>query len=164
MQSSVIFAVALAVTGCADPVHDAAVDALGPEIAGVPKGPDHRPGQPCLTCHGGNGPAAFVMSFGATVFLHLSNKAPAAGATVRVVDAEQRTYETRTNSVGNFWIPESAFQPSFPVNSAVTLGRYSRVMRTTMRLDGSCNTCHSGNESSGSPGHVWVLPDSVNPT
>jgi hypothetical protein len=160
MQSRYAVILGIAVLACADPVHDGDVDALGPEVSGVPKGPDHRPGQPCLTCHGGNGPASFVMSFGGTVYSRQTSTAPAVGATVQVVGADQRTYETKTNSVGNFWIPEREFQPSFPVNAAVTLGRYSRVMRTEMRLDGSCNGCHAGTESSGSPGHVWVTPAS----
>lgn len=163
MQPTVTFALALLAVGCADPVHDAAVDALGPEVSGVRTGPTHRPGQPCLTCHGGEGPARLVMSFGGTVYTRLAGKQPAVGATVRVVDAEQRTYETQTNSAGNFWVPARQFEPVFPVNASVTLGQYSRVMRTKMRLDGSCNACHSDPENSGSPGHVWVLPDPVSP-
>jgi Fe-S cluster biogenesis protein NfuA len=163
MRSVMAAALLALVVGCADPVHDRAVDALGPEARGVPKGPEHRPGQPCLLCHGGEGPADFVMSFGGTVYTHLNGAEPAVGAIVRVVDAEQRTYDTPTNGVGNFWIPAREFEPVFPVTAAVTLAGYSRVMRTTMRLDGSCNGCHSSPETASSPGHVWVLPDTVNP-
>jgi hypothetical protein len=147
--------------GCADPVHDSAVDALGGERAGVERGPTHRPGQACLTCHGGDGPADLVMSFGGTLYTHAVGDEAAADATIRVVDARSRTYDTTTNAVGNFWIPEGTFTPEFPVNTAVTLGRYSRVMKTWMRLDGSCNGCHSNPEDSNSPGQLWVLPDSV---
>jgi hypothetical protein len=163
MQSSVIVVAALLSVACADPVHDAAVDALGPEAPGVPKGPTHRPGQPCLTCHGGEGPSSLVMAFGGTVYAHATGTAPAVGATVRVAAADQRTFETSTNAAGNFWIPERLFSPIFPANTSVTLGQVSRIMRTTMRLDGSCNGCHAGTESAGSPGHVWVLPDSADP-
>lgn len=163
MQSAVTFALFILVTSCADPVHDQAVEALGPEAPGVPRGPEHRPGQPCLTCHGGDGPSSLVMAFAGTVYQHLSSKDPAEGAIVRVVDAEQRTYETPTNSAGNFWIPVGRFKATFPVSAAVTLGQVSRVMRTTMRLDGSCNGCHVNPESVSSPGRVWVLPDSVSP-
>src|SRR5450432_160855 len=46
-----------ALVGCGDPVHDTAVSALGPEAPGVPKGPLHRPGQPCVLCHGPQGSA-----------------------------------------------------------------------------------------------------------
>lgn len=162
MQSALAVAFGVLAVACADPVHDRAVDALGPEASGVPKGPTHRPGQPCLTCHGGDGPSVLVMSFGGTVYAHETGREAGASAIVRVVDADQRTYETPTNAVGNFWIPRRAFEPAFPVTAAVTLGQYSRVMRTAMRLDGSCNSCHAGTEaSSGSPGYVWVLPDSA---
>lgn len=164
---SIILTASILAVACNDPVHDANVDALGGEAPGVPKGPYHRPGQPCLTCHGGEGPASFVMSFAGTVYAHLAGKAPAWNAIVRVVDANERTYETRTNQVGNFWIPAGRFEPIFPVSAALTLTvgsvTYPRVMQTTMRLDGSCNGCHSGPPSAGSPGQLFVLPDSVNP-
>src|SRR5258705_186933 len=122
MQSTVI-AAAFLVVACADPAHERAVDALGPEAAGVQPGPEHRPGQPCLTCHGREGPADLLMSFAGTVYQHHSGAEAASGAVVRVLDGEQRTYETTTNSVGNFWIPEKEFVPKFPVTTAVTLGR-----------------------------------------
>jgi hypothetical protein len=166
MQPSLIRAgiVCALLAGCADPVHDAAVEALGGEASGVPKGPTHRPGQPCLTCHGGDGPGGdLTMSFGGTLFLHAAGDDEAVGATIRVVDARARSYETTTNEAGNFWIPESEFVPEFPVNTAVTLGRYSRVMKTWIRLDGSCNSCHGGAENYDSPGQLWVLPDAVEP-
>ena len=60
-----------------DPVHDDAVSALGGETPGIPRGPLHRPGQPCLVCHDGasGDPAAFSMA--GTVFLD-ANSARAA--------------------------------------------------------------------------------------
>ena len=158
MQTSyatIVFAFALA--ACADPVHDRAVDALGPEKPGVPPGPTHRPGQPCLTCHGGDGPADPVMAFGGTVFGHATGHVAAAGATVRLVDANQKTFETKTNCAGNFWVPQGAFDATFPVQAAVTLGDVSEVMRTEMR-DGLCNSCHAQPEGASSAGQVWVLP------
>lgn len=162
MQSALAVILGVLAVACADPVHDRSVEALGPETAGVPHGPNHRPGQPCLTCHGGDGPANLEMSFGGTVYAHQTGRAPAAHVVVRIVDADLRTYETETNAAGNFWVPTRAFEPRFPVSAAVTLGQYSRVMRTAMRLDGSCNGCHAlGEANSGSPGYVWVLPDSA---
>jgi len=163
----IILVASLLAAACSDPVHDADVDALGGEAAGVPKGPTHRPGQPCLTCHGGDGPASFVMSVAGTVYTHLSGRTPARNAVVRVLDANERTYETRTNEVGNFWVPAVEFEPAFPATAALTLTlgtiTYPRVMQTTMRLDGSCNGCHSGPQRASSPGQLFVLPDSVNP-
>ena len=112
---------ALVLAACADPVHDRAVDTLGPETAGVRPGPIHRAGQPCLTCHGGDGPSDFEMAFGGTVFAHATGNVAAADATVRIVDASGKTFETKTNCVGNFWVPQGAFDAMFPVQAAVTL-------------------------------------------
>ena len=141
---------------CGDPVHDRAVEALGPELAGVQPGPTHRPGQPCLTCHAGDGPADFEMAFGGTVFAYAEGGAAASGATVRLIDANQKTFETTTNCAGNFWVPKHAFAATFPVLAAATLGNTAEVMRTVMR-DGSCNGCHTPQASASSPGQVWVL-------
>jgi len=157
----VIGALLVALGGCGDPVHDRAVDTLGPEKPGVPPGPDHRPGQPCLTCHGGQGPSSFVMSFGGTVYTYLGADTTAGGAVVHVVDDQMRTFETPTNCAGNFWIPARRFQPVFPVQVAIQWGSATAVMRTEMRLDGSCNFCHVQPESGASPGQVWMLADGV---
>jgi hypothetical protein len=154
---------AFALSACGDPVHDDAVDALGPEKPGVEKGPEHRPGQPCLTCHGGDGPANLVMAFGGTVHAYQTREAAAPNAIVRVLGADHRTYETTTNCAGNFWIPAREFKPVFSVNAAVTSGSFSRVMRTEMSRSGSCNECHVPTAGPSSPGHLWVLPDAQPP-
>src|SRR5256885_5077120 len=78
------------VVACNDPVHDARVDALGPEIDGVPRGPLHRRGQPCLTCHGGSGPANTELSVAGTVFATPEVGAPPlAGVTVSIYEATE---------------------------------------------------------------------------
>lgn len=104
-----------------DPVHTAAVKALGPEVAGIPQGQYHRAGQPCLTCHGGEGPAKTVFSMGGTVFY-----GPAAGsnnpvgvgnATVALEDDSQAQFQTTTNCVGNFYVLPTDWpgHPAYPV-------------------------------------------------
>jgi hypothetical protein len=155
-----LIAVLLLCAACGDPVHDAAVAALGPEAPGVPHGPYHRPGQPCLTCHGGDGPADVEMSFAGTIYAYQSGDAPAAGATLRIVDAASQTYETTVNCVGNFWIPRGRFTPVFPATTATTSGNRSRIMLTEMHRADSCSDCHVSPASSRSPGQVWVLPAS----
>jgi hypothetical protein len=114
----------LLVAACGDPTHDDAVSALGAEKPGVPPGPLHRPGQPCLTCHGEDGPASYRLSFGGTVYAYLDGDAPGAGAAVRVLDAKHRTFDVAANCVGNFWIPKGDFAPTFPVTAAVTIGGF----------------------------------------
>ena len=101
------------------------------------------------------------MSFGGTIYAHLTSNVAAEGATVHVVDARNRTFETATNCVGNFSESGRRIRSDVPVQTAVTLGNYPEVMRTEMHVDGSCNNCHSNPESASSPGHVWVLPDSI---
>ena len=150
----------LLASGCSDPVRDGELDALGPEAAGIPPGPDHRPGQPCLACHGGQGPASLVMSFAGTVYGYLDSNEPAGGAVVHLLDAESRTYAIKTNCAGNFWIPASDFVPKFPVKAGAQWGTATEAMRTILTLDGSCNACHTGPQSAGSPGHVYMLPAS----
>jgi hypothetical protein len=142
LNSLLAMATALALFGaCANPVHDDAVTALGPEAPGVPPGPTHRPGQPCLTCHGGQGPASEQFSIGGTAYetqrLPLSDGAPApasaplVGATVQLTDssslgdasdagAGNATQTTTTNSVGNFFILESDWAPVFPIGGLGT--------------------------------------------
>jgi hypothetical protein len=150
-----------AALACADPVHDAEVESLGPERAGVPKGPEHRPGQPCLACHGGEGPASFEMSVAGTVFAHPDGDAPVASAVVKVADANGRTFSTPSNCVGNFWIPKRLFEPAFPATCAVLAGNYTPVMQSLVNRTGSCNECHSGPPSDQSPGRIWVYPTAV---
>ena len=48
-------AAASALAACVDESHELQVQALGAEVPGVPMGPLHRPGQPCLVCHGDQG-------------------------------------------------------------------------------------------------------------
>jgi mono/diheme cytochrome c family protein len=155
---------ALLLAACGDPVHDRAVEALGSEKAGVRQGPLHRPGQPCLTCHGGEGPASYEMAFGGTVYALLDGDSPGAGAIVRLLDANNRTYDVTANCAGNFWVPRGAFQGTFPVTAAVTMKpssmpSISRVMTTQMKRGGSCADCHANPAGPATPGHLWVLPD-----
>jgi hypothetical protein len=136
-HSLLALATALALFGaCGNPAHDDAVAALGPEAPGVTPGPTHRPGQPCLTCHGGLGPASEQFSIGGTAYetqrLPLADGAPAStspplvGATVQLTDSSEltdasdassgsATQTTTTNSVGNFFILESDWAPVFPI-------------------------------------------------
>ncbi len=105
--------------GCADPVHNAEVAALGPEANGVPPGPTHRPGQPCLTCHGGEGPGGLTFVTAGTVYVN--QYSPDAGSTalnggvVHLVDSEGHTFDSKTNTVGNFYVTTDQWSPVFPL-------------------------------------------------
>jgi hypothetical protein len=187
------FSVALALaSACGDPTHDDAVAALGPEAPGVSPGPTHRPGQPCLTCHGGLGPAGQQFSIGGTAYENQRLPAPdgaaapasppLVGATVQLSDSSgltdasdgaspaSATRTTTTNSVGNFFILESDWAPTFPVGG---LGTNHQVqicagacasssvakafMVSAIGRDGSCADCHFYPPGPLSPGPLYLM-------
>ncbi len=142
-RSLLLFFVALGM-GCIDPVHADAVDALGPEAAGVRQGPTHRPGQPCLTCHGGDGPGEPDMSVGGTVYAVRGGSTALPGVTVRLTDAKGSQWSSVSNSVGNFYVFKEEWDPVFPLTVALRYGDESAEMRTPIGRDGGCATCHRG--------------------
>lgn len=151
-----------ATAACQDAVHDDEVSALGPEAPGVSPGPDHRPGQPCTVCHGGNGPAKVKFTLAGTVFMDWSASKPAVGAELQFEDANGSTYHVQTNQVGNFYLQPGDWSPTFPVS--VPLLSYTssgsmpvtQVMTTDDNRDGSCASCHGLTPSANSPGPIYV--------
>jgi hypothetical protein len=143
-----------------DPVHDQEVSALGPEASGVPPGPTHRPGQPCLVCHGGSGPASLEFAVAGTVYQAQSGAVvPQIGATVSVVDTNGVQASAGTNGAGNFWVLESQWTPTFPVHVlSVAYADLSNPMFTHIGRDGSCATCHSDPPGGDLVGHIYLAP------
>jgi hypothetical protein len=143
--------VAVAAACDTDPVHTAAVDALGPEVAGIPKGEYHRAGQPCVTCHGTEGPAHEQFTVGGTVFFGPANSIPPIGvgnATVLLEDDTQSQFSVITNCVGNFYIQPGDWpgHPAFPmlvtVQGAPEGMNIVVSMQSHVGRDGSCADCH----------------------
>ncbi len=152
----------LAIVSCADPVRSAEQQALGPEDPGVPRGPTHRPGQPCLVCHDD-------FSLAGTVYYE-DLTTPFNGATVSFIDAQGNQFQATTNEVGNFFVKKSDFTPVFPIGT-YTDGNGNTVygvtvtgtdpnniaqMVTHLGRDGSCNACHQSTPSATSPGPVYL--------
>jgi hypothetical protein len=159
LGETVALAAVLASLSCVDTVHEDAVQALGSEDSSVPPGPLHRPGQPCVTCHGGSGPAKTQFSTAGTVYAQDKSSKPAAGAVVIIEDVTGATYTTTTNSAGNFYIPLSAFEPHYPVSvSQVSSadGSQNQAMATIINRDGSCADCHSNPRGPTSQGPVYL--------
>jgi hypothetical protein len=155
-------AAGLATAGCVNnPVHDDEVDALGPENPGVAPGSLHRPGQPCLVCHGPFGPASVQFSVGGTVYAAAGQPAPAAGASVRVEDSKGVAAARVTNDAGNFYVLLKDYNPTYPIQAMVTSSDRSvtRVMQGYVARSGSCAACHSGAPSATSAGPVVLSPD-----
>jgi hypothetical protein len=151
---------------CGDPVHNARVDALGAEKSGVAPGPTHRPAQPCLTCHGGDGPADAELSVAGTIFQTAApDSPPLAGATVTVFDATQLAdggapRSTTTNAAGNFFFRKTEWAPTFPLHDiSVSLPSVPSpiMMRTNVGRDGSCATCHFDPKGPATHGHIYLV-------
>ncbi len=169
----------LGTASCEDPVHDAEITALGPEAPGVPPGPNHRPGQPCLTCHGGQGPASATFVTAGTIYETpyspgTPSYPPLVGGNVTLVDSTGSAYNATTNTVGNFWVTPTEWNAVFPlgdlrpdagpeagvegisVGTSPLGGQVS--MQTAIHRGGvyaSCAYCHFDHPGPTSPGHVY---------
>jgi hypothetical protein len=147
-------------SGCLDAVHDDEVQALGPEVSGVPAGPLHRPGQPCLTCHGGIGPASTQFSAGGTLYALQGQSAAAISAMVQIEDILGNVWTGKTNAAGNFYVLPSQFSPHYPTQMTVLAADAPSTaaiqMMTVASRDGSCADCHKNPAGPTSPGPVYV--------
>lgn len=163
-------AIAALSSGCANPVQDARIDLLGPEAPGVEESDIHRPGQPCLLCHGPYKGAEPEMTVAGTIYGYSWDGAhakddpiPVAGVTIEISDSfgTSPPAAPKTNCAGNFYLTTKEWNPSYPLRVAI---RYpvegepdgERVsMGTRISRDGLCNGCHVGKPNQGSPGWVY---------
>lgn len=157
-RAAALIAIASGTLTCSlDPVHEEAVADLGPEAAGIPPGPLHRAGEPCLVCHGPGG-AAPTLSVGGTLYAAEDGLASLPGATVLLSDTFGRTFQTTTNAAGNFYVAAAAFAPIYPMYATVTYAGVRAAMSTQVGRDGSCAACHVDPASRVSAGHVYLVP------
>jgi hypothetical protein len=147
-----------------NPVHEAAVQALGPEQPGVPQGPYHRAGQPCTVCHSGQGPARTIFSLAGTVFSAPFAASADAGpsgvdqAAIGVVDDNGSEQSILTNCVGNFYVTPDVYSPAFPILVNVSKQGAGVVpMMGHIGRETSCAECHSDPPGTKSPGHIFLL-------
>lgn len=158
-RSLALVAVALAATlstSCFDPVHSDEVAALGDEVAGVRTGPTHRPGQPCLVCHGGKGPGSPEFEIAGTIYEYRS--AASAGVDnvlVRLTDVTGHVVRRRSNRAGNFYVEKDSETLYYPLT--VELGEDvqggdprikpsgTKSMMTPIGRNGGCAFCHVHN-------------------
>jgi hypothetical protein len=150
-----------------DPVHQAQVDALGPEKPGIPQGPFHRAGQPCTVCHSRQGPAKAVFSMAGTVFAARPDSPSSQRsvgvdqAAVGIVDSTGSNFLASTNCVGNFYVAPDSYDPTFPVLVAVSKGKTSTFMQSHITRETSCANCHARAISDTSPGQVYLTTADV---
>jgi hypothetical protein len=157
-----IAAAGLATVGaCVDESHELQVDALGGEAAGVPRGPTHRPGQPCLVCHGGLGPASRQFVMAGTIYATQGQPGGDDGASVQIEDVDGSYFTATSNVVGNFFITTDQWSPTYPAQVVVTQGQNSQQMVTHIGRDGSCADCHMQPPSPTSPGPVYLVAGAI---
>lgn len=158
MLASLLSGSALAVASCGDPVPDSAVAALGPEVPYIPRGPLHRPGQPCLLCHQEGG-SATPFSLGGTVYVNATSNKALANADVIVLDSANAMFTASTNCAGNFYVLPGQFVPSYPVWLTLRAGGMQRDMESASYREGSCAACHTNTVGPASAGPVYLFDD-----
>jgi hypothetical protein len=147
------------VSACGDPSHDNIVDALGSDPSGQPNGPTHRAGEPCLTCHGGSGPASAQLAVGGTAYSVKGQSDPLVNGTVHLVDATGAKFEMPTNSVGNFFATTAEWKPVAPIHVSLTQDTAEADMISHIGRDGSCADCHTPTAGPRSPGPIYLATD-----
>ena len=128
-----------------------------PRVAELPApgggSPTHRPGQPCLLCHG--------FAIAGTIYQRASDGRGVQGAAVAITDAAGHEMVATSNSAGNFYLevqsglgaPQAGrqgnlripWEPVFPLRIKVSLGGLQKQMRTSVHREGACSICHSLN-------------------
>jgi hypothetical protein len=163
---------ACALMGACDPVHQDQISKLGGEKRGVPTGPLHRPGQPCLVCHGGKGPGSPDFTVAGTIYRQRDSLTPAVNAQVSMTDAFGRSYVAYTNEAGNFYLRSSDYDPAYPLFVKLCTGEgcdpladppTAMPMKTHIGREGSCGACHQDPEGLSSAGHIYLVDTSVTP-
>lgn len=150
----------LVVASCGNPVVDDKIALLGGETDGVPEGPFHRPGQPCLLCHQEDGPGPAFQVAG-TIFADTKSFTPVDKAQVILTDAAGQSVTLETNCIGNFYLLAGGdFDLQFPLAAEVRyplfdaegkprkdadgdIMRKSKSMASWISREGSCAGCHS---------------------
>jgi hypothetical protein len=140
----ILLGLVLAAAGCNDPVHDNDVASLGPEDPNVPPGPLHRPGQPCMWCHDGTGPASLAFATAGTVFQDMTDSTPLVAARVQMTDYDNaHVVMPETNCAGNFFVEAADWDLVFPVRVQVNYGATSALMISHWARSGvGCANCH----------------------
>jgi hypothetical protein len=142
-----------------DPVHNTDVSNLGPERGNADE--YHRAGQPCVVCHGSEGPASTQFSVAGTIFSQPGDLVGVQGAQVELTDSAGTKYIATTNCVGNFYVKPSDWDPHFPILVRVAKGGVSRTMTSPIGREPSCGKCHDGHLPNRAPlylvDHVYLF-------
>jgi hypothetical protein len=147
--------VAVAATGCEDPVLREREKSLGPDTGAYPEGPYHRAGDPCTWCHTEGG-SADPLDLAGTVYARKRSKEPLEGVVVRLFDRAGRQATLRSNLAGNFFFEQEELPLSFPLWVQLEYEGEVTAMQTPIRRERSCAACHRDPASPSSVGHVFL--------
>jgi hypothetical protein len=165
----------VALAACGNPAIDNQVALLGAEVDGVAPSQYHRPGQPCLLCHGPYGGAAPEMTVAGTILGIPARKgkkdAGVRDVVVTLTDSFGDVKTKKTNCIGNFFITADEWQPGFPLAAKIEYptpggGKGDTTpayMSTRIGRDGSCAGCHAGPRAETSPGSVFCVEATESP-
>ncbi|MDH5490828.1 MAG: hypothetical protein OEY14_02530, partial [Myxococcales bacterium] len=159
---------------------EAAADALGPDpFPGLGEdddegGPTHRPGQPCLVCHGeAYTPGEEIFVLAGTVYLREDDALGVPDVQVHVQDAAGHAFSVATNLTGNFMVRRTdraevrdrgegevriPWDLEYPLDVQIERGPDLQRMRSRIYREGSCSACHQAEAGASSPGRVVLLP------
>ena len=154
-HSLALAVVALSATvsaSCFNPVHSDDVAALGGETAGVRTGPTHRPGQPCLVCHGGNGPGSPEFEIAGTIYEYRDVASGGVeGVEVKLTDVTGKVVTLQSNRAGNFYLEKDRVSLYYPLSVELNDSRITdapagvKTMVTPVGRNGGCSFCHVNN-------------------
>ncbi len=142
---------------------------------------EHRPGQPCLLCHGpghiGSLPGNRRLEIAGTVFGFVDDNENAGveGVTVTVTDATGFEFSAITNRTGNFMFEVDSGrsdvsgsddgqvdlprEPTYPLSVSIEADGEVQTMKTKIWRNGSCAHCHGTSPSATSVGRVFLFED-----
>ncbi len=111
-----------------------------------------RPGEDCLSCHGGEGARHWYVA--GTVYADPQAGADAGimGVDVLVQDSVGAAFTLRSNGAGNFYTAET-LQP--PLTVAVQKDGVRIDMESPIN-DGDCNSCHGVPARGDAPGRIYL--------
>jgi hypothetical protein len=175
MRSRLLFAI-FVLASCSDPVTSARLDELPGENPNIPVGEYHRPGQPCVVCHNPSGPASgSSFAVAGTVFAQPQATIGVDGATVAMTDTSGSSFVTKTNCMGNFYVPRPGsnapgptWDPAFPIFVRIYKDGLSRTMQGQIGRERSCANCHydplpDTTQVFSAAGHISLYLDSDTP-
>jgi hypothetical protein len=144
---------------------------------------EHRPGQPCLLCHGEGhfpiAPGESIFELAGTVYGDIDAPARAGLSDVEVIvtDASGAVYTGLSNRAGNFMFQLDSglsapvrnrkgklrigAELQYPLEVKIRQGDLEREMKSKIWRNGSCSHCHGETTGRTSVGRVYLFEEGL---